>query len=160
MISVHRNDPVSFVLTCGNRDTIQRSVTVATILYDDFGVGHSSRVVQIVLQPGEVRDVVLGPVRVPLTMEYGGVYHLFGEVRDESGGAVASIDNPNSVFLTVEGDVNGDGVVDNADLEAVGAAYESVPGDPNWNRNADITNDRKVDLFDLATVGINFGRSV
>ncbi|MBM3303953.1 MAG: hypothetical protein FJY76_02560, partial [Candidatus Aenigmarchaeota archaeon] len=58
----------------------------------------------------------------------------------------------------LKGDTNNDARVDIFDLAAVGLAYGSEPGDPNWNPNADVANTvDRIDVFDLATVGKNFG---
>ncbi|MCD6496381.1 MAG: hypothetical protein J7K54_03865, partial [Candidatus Aenigmarchaeota archaeon] len=58
------------------------------------------------------------------------------------------------------GDTNRDGVVNGFDLAVVGAAYGSVPGDSNWNTDADVSpvkdgmgvGDGKVDIADLTAV--------
>jgi hypothetical protein len=54
------------------------------------------------------------------------------------------------------GDINHDGVVNDLDLELLIAAWGSVPGDPNWNPDADINGDGVVDIRDLALMGDNF----
>ena len=53
------------------------------------------------------------------------------------------------------GDTNRDGIVNGFDLAVVGAAYGSVPGDSNWNPDADVSpkhGDGKVDIEDLTAV--------
>ena len=53
------------------------------------------------------------------------------------------------------GDTNRDGIVNGFDLAVVGAAYGSVPGDSNWNTDADVSpkhGDGKVDIADLTAV--------
>jgi uncharacterized repeat protein (TIGR01451 family) len=55
-----------------------------------------------------------------------------------------SYDNP--------GDVTGDGHVDIFDLVMICAAYDSVPGDPNWNPIADFCPQfGLIDIFDVCT---------
>ncbi len=60
-------------------------------------------------------------------------------------------------------DINGDGKVDIKDIAQVAKAYGSVPGDPNWDPQADITGptqgvpDGKVDVRDIAMVAKHFG---
>ena len=47
-------------------------------------------------------------------------------------------------------------------LAAVGLAYGSSPGDANWNSNADvhpIGGNGVINIFDLATVGLNYGNT-
>jgi len=65
------------------------------------------------------------------------------------------------------GDVNGDGVVDQTDVDIVIAAMGSSPGDPNWNLAADIfpatvtyppVTDNFVDEHDLDLVTANLGK--
>lgn len=69
-----------------------------------------------------------------------------------------------------QGDVNGDGIVDQTDLNIVGAAYNSVAGSSNWNMAADIwpattgwpnrlAADNKVDLNDAMLVAANMNRT-
>lgn len=57
----------------------------------------------------------------------------------------------------VVGDLDGDGQVNHADLAILLAAWNSVPGDPNWNPNADINGDGEVNLADLAFLLSNYG---
>lgn len=61
------------------------------------------------------------------------------------------------VCETCPWDLNDDGVVDDADRDILMAAYESRPGDANWNPAADFNNDGVVDLLDLAVMGDNYG---
>ena len=65
------------------------------------------------------------------------------------------------------GDVNGDGVVNQTDVDIVNAAMGSTPGSPNWNLAADIypatttyppTTDNVVDINDLNLVAANLGK--
>ncbi|MGQ9460581.1 MAG: dockerin type I domain-containing protein [Candidatus Bathyarchaeaceae archaeon] len=56
------------------------------------------------------------------------------------------------------GDVNGDGKVDWEDLEALGRAYGSKPGDPNWNPEADFDANGAVNSRDLGILGANYGQ--
>jgi hypothetical protein len=57
------------------------------------------------------------------------------------------------------GDVNGDGIVDIFDLEAVGLSYGSQLGGPGWNPSCDLNHDNLIDIFDLAIVGFNYGKT-
>ncbi|UCC95255.1 MAG: right-handed parallel beta-helix repeat-containing protein [Candidatus Omnitrophota bacterium] len=56
------------------------------------------------------------------------------------------------------GDVNNDGKVDITDLVIVAQAFGSQPGDSNWDSRADLNNDNVVDIDDLVVVAQNFGR--
>jgi hypothetical protein len=52
------------------------------------------------------------------------------------------------VDTTLVGDVNGDGMVTLADLQPFASAYETVPGDPNYNLAADFNHDGIVNQID------------
>lgn len=66
------------------------------------------------------------------------------------GGNVAIRSNP--------GNVNNDCMVDGEDMFIVGSAFNSRPGLAAWNPNADLNEDGVIDIVDLSTVGINFGK--
>lgn len=65
-----------------------------------------------------------------------------------------------TVALALVGDLNIDGVVDDADMAIVASAYGSkaisTPS-PNWDWRADINGDRQVNLSDLTLAGRNYG---
>jgi PKD repeat protein len=50
-------------------------------------------------------------------------------------------------------DINGDGVVNLFDLTILGTAWDSRPGDPNWNEWADLDGDGHIFLYDLTMLG-------
>jgi len=60
------------------------------------------------------------------------------------------------VVVTIPGDVEGSGYVDWVDLGMLGIAYETGPGDPYWNPNADINSSGSVTWEDLGTLGLNY----
>lgn len=74
----------------------------------------------------------------------------FGEKSAEIGG-VADVRSAG-----VPGDVNGDGVVDQSDLGLLLAAYDSGPGDPQWNEAADLDGDGWVGQPDLGILLANY----
>jgi len=57
-----------------------------------------------------------------------------------------------------KGDANWDGFIDGNDLELVRAAMGSFPGKPNWNADADLNGDGKVDITDLTLCIKNQGQ--
>ena len=65
-----------------------------------------------------------------------------------------------TVFITIPGDVDGDGTVEKDDLDELNEAYGSEPGDPNWNPYCDFNGDDKVDVLDFFDLGKNYGESV
>ena len=56
-------------------------------------------------------------------------------------------------------DVNDDGTVDVHDLFDLGKAYNSVPGDANWNPDCDFNRDNIVDFSDLDNLSRNYGET-
>lgn len=55
------------------------------------------------------------------------------------------------------GDINGDGAVDILDAIQLGNAFNSKPGDPNWNSKADLNHDNEVNILDAIMFGNHFG---
>lgn len=74
-----------------------------------------------------------------------------------------------TVFVGLTGDVDDDRDVDIFDLAAVGLAYGSSMGDPNWDADTDINTgplpdgtpegDGVINIFDLAMVGLSYGNT-
>jgi hypothetical protein len=64
-----------------------------------------------------------------------------------------------NVTVRIVGDVNGDGVVNMADVIIVINAFGSYPGHPRWNIAADVNGDGVVNMADIVLVLINFGKS-
>jgi hypothetical protein len=63
------------------------------------------------------------------------------------------------VKIRIMGDVNGDGKVDGKDIAAVAAAFNTKPGNPRWNPDADFNQDGKIDGRDIAIIARYYGRS-
>lgn len=57
------------------------------------------------------------------------------------------------------GDVNWDGVIEEADARLVADAFGAVPGDPNWNPDYDLNNDGVIDITDVSHVALNIGKT-
>jgi hypothetical protein len=60
------------------------------------------------------------------------------------------------ISLTILGDVNGDRVVDMADISTVIDAFMTFPNDTKWNPLADINKDNTVDMSDISFETDNF----
>ncbi len=58
------------------------------------------------------------------------------------------------------GDLNKDGTVNIIDAGMMGAAYNSRPGYPNWNPDADIDHNLWVNIIDFGILGANYGKSI
>ena len=65
----------------------------------------------------------------------------------------------NKKFTLVNGDVNGDGKVNLADLLAISSAWRSVPGMSNYNPNADLNGDGAINLADWLIVSQNWRKT-
>jgi serine protease AprX len=62
------------------------------------------------------------------------------------------------VIVTITGDLDGDFKVGLTDLKILAAAYDSKPGEPNWNPNADVDNSGTVNLPDLFALCQHYGQ--
>jgi hypothetical protein len=56
------------------------------------------------------------------------------------------------------GDIINDNRVNIFDLGLLADAFNSTPGTPKWNDNADLNCDGKVDIFDLGLLADTFGK--
>jgi len=80
----------------------------------------------------------------------------------------ASIDNPSNGSHEFKfefygfplGDINNDGIINGEDEDVLNISYESKLGDSNWNPEADLDGNGKVDWIDLGILGANFEKSV
>ena len=61
-----------------------------------------------------------------------------------------------SVLITIPGDINCDFKVNPQDLAILAQAYGSKPDSANWNPNADINGNGKVDLPDLVLLALHY----
>ena len=58
----------------------------------------------------------------------------------------------------IEGDVNGNDIIDVSDLAIFGARYGFSQGDVDWDPRCDLNNDKTVDVRDLALLGANYAK--
>ncbi|MCS7125042.1 MAG: cohesin domain-containing protein [Candidatus Bathyarchaeota archaeon] len=64
------------------------------------------------------------------------------------------------VFIKMLGDINGDRIIDIFDIAAATAAYDSRPGDPNWNPEADVAFPfGLIDIFDVVSIAAMYNFS-
>ena len=58
------------------------------------------------------------------------------------------------------GDPNGDDIINIYDIVLAAAAYNSRPGDPNWNPEADIAQPyQHINIFDIVTISSKYGQT-
>jgi hypothetical protein len=60
-------------------------------------------------------------------------------------------------FSCINGDADGDNEVAIGDYAVISAAFNSAPGDGNWNVDADLNGDDGVDIGDYAIMSSHFG---
>ncbi len=58
------------------------------------------------------------------------------------------------------GDVNRDGVIDQADIDLIRAAWQSTPSSPNWNPDADLNGDGIVNILDVTPASVHYGLTI
>jgi parallel beta-helix repeat protein len=87
--------------------------------------------------------------------------YTINAVADTILGETDTTDNTRTcwVVVTIQGDVNGDYIVDGSDLFDLNEAYGSTLESPNWNPNCDLDNDNKVDALDLFELSKNYGKT-
>lgn len=61
-------------------------------------------------------------------------------------------------FSLINGDCDSDNEVGIGDFAVLSAAFGSVPGDPNWDPEADLNGDDEVDIADYAILSNNFNQ--
>jgi len=63
-----------------------------------------------------------------------------------------------ALMVKLNGDINGDQIVDIDDIMVVALAFGSYPGTPSWNPEADLSGDGIIDIDDAVLVAINYGK--
>jgi len=157
MFNLHRGDPFNIIINCINGNAWEMEVAIIMILFDGETEVYAEQG-EFILQ-SEANRIVFGPFVISADFDEGKIFSAHVEIWGGAG-IILSEDIYGFLRVTLDGDVNGDGVVDDADLNIVGDAYGSVPGNANWNRNADLNNDGRIDIVDLGIVGYNYGRSL
>ncbi len=89
--------------------------------------------------------------------------HTITAVADNIPGETATTDNTfvdGKVFVTIPGDINGDGDVDKYDFGDFALAYGSKEGEPEYIPGADLDEDGDVDKYDFGSFAGKFGQSI
>ena len=67
------------------------------------------------------------------------------------------LQSPTRVKVKITGDVNGDYLVNMKDISLAALAFGSKPGDSRWTTQADIDQNAKINMYDVAVIASNFG---
>ena len=62
-----------------------------------------------------------------------------------------------SISSLRDGDIDGNNIIDQADLDALKASFGRLDSEPEFNTNADFNRDNAVDVLDFARLAQNFG---
>ncbi len=93
-----------------------------------------------------------------------GRYTIIASVQQVPGEIIgASLDNVLSyrtLNVLLPGDLTKDGIVNIIDAGIMGASYNSRPGYPNWNPDADIARFGVVNIIDFGILGANYSKSI
>jgi len=64
-----------------------------------------------------------------------------------------------TVISPLIADLNNDGGVDIVDVAISASAFGTEPGDLRWREEADVNDDNKINILDLAKITVDFGRT-
>ncbi|MBX6311422.1 MAG: hypothetical protein IRY99_00635 [Isosphaeraceae bacterium] len=111
---------------------------------------------------GGPRQPRLAMIRTPGSTAVLTTVHLADKAGQKASyqATVSALDKTSGRFLLgfyLPGDANGDGVVDQADLQAIRAALGSKVGDDRYNFDADANRDGKINRIDLQYAQKNQG---
>lgn len=89
-----------------------------------------------------------------------GNYTLTGVVETVTGEIDTADNRLNNIyiFVTLPGDFNGDQKVNILDAIILSNAFNSRPGDPNWNPNVDINGDLRINILDCIVLSNYFNK--
>jgi len=151
-----RGENVSVEVTTQNQGTYGESFEVQCYANSTL-IGSTT----IFLSPGQT-NTIYPPFNWNTTGVTGGRYVIratAAAVTNETDLADNTLIDGN-VFVTIAGDVNGDGRVNASDLFDLSKAYSSDPSKQNWNPNCDFNRDNKVDASDLFDLNKNYGKTI
>lgn len=97
--------------------------------------------------------------KLPNTNAILGQYTIYANAIYQTDGAPLIARTSKTFQVILIGDINGDGIVDYADISIVCRAYGSYPGHPRWDKRADINGDEFVDYADIGICARNYGKS-
>ena len=152
--------------TIGQNDTCQINVTVSNL--GDYSESFNVTVYVNSIEIQRIAVIDLAPLTARvLTVNWStigfakGSYTIsalaepvIGETNTTNNSVIGE-----TVVVVVQGDINGDGIVDIFDIVRVAVSFGMTYPNPSWDPNADINNDGTVDIFDLVVVALHFGET-
>jgi hypothetical protein len=129
--------------------------------YDETS-GHYITIDRVEYGSGGIDETILSNAPVPGT---GQSLVLLPDGEDTDDPAtdftISSTPTPGAAngSISIPGDVNSDGIVNDLDLIELNDAYGLTDEDPGWDPRCDLNNDKVVSVPDLYIVGENYGRT-
>jgi len=150
---VYVGQMVNITVVAKNEGTAVETFNV-TVCYDATSIGKQ---VGIILLPGKEKVLTFSWLVTALPGRYtiSAQATLVPGIPPETDTADNTRDY--TIKVKMEGDVSGDGIVDIEDIVIVAIAFESRPGQPDWNPIADLNFDGIIDIADVVTAAIHFG---
>jgi hypothetical protein len=166
LVAVYEGQTVNFNATIENKGNVAESFHVNAYL-----IGEDTTTTMLVIGNESVIDL-LPNGNITLTFSWNttssapGNYTV-GLLATPVLGEVYASDNylTAHVLVKIVGDINADMKVDMKDIGTVARAFGTVPGDLDWNPDADITGleylipDSKVDMRDVGLTARHFGET-
>ena len=152
--------------TIGQNDTCQINVTVSNLgdYSESFNVTvyvnstEIQRIAVIDLAPNTTRVLTVNWFTIGFAKGNYTINALAEPVIGETNTANNSVIGE-TVVVVMQGDINGDGIVDIFDIVRVALSFGMTYPNPGWDPNADINNDNLVDIFDIVVVALHFGET-
>jgi hypothetical protein len=138
-------------VTVTNQGAFTETTNVA-LWAESFSTYQVGTIIPVTLDPGETKEVTFLFNSAVLLK---GNYTLFANATT----VPSEIDTTDNTYIdgfmvvVHPGDIDGDGHTFLYDLTILGTAWDSRPGDDNWDPNADIDGDGHVFLYDLTVIG-------
>jgi outer membrane protein assembly factor BamB len=112
------------------------------------------------------RNLILLPLQnITLELEVNSTNMLPGLYRllIEAQLAPDEVDASDNIYLTeiivlALVDIDANGEINIIDITRAALAYNSRPGDPNWNSDADINKDNVINIIDITLIAKKFGK--
>jgi hypothetical protein len=128
----------------------------ATFTVTDLTSGSSMNLQKLPIQSLQTNGTYTSSFKLPRIGRIG-TYTIYVGTRYQGEIAFSSMGIP----VVIIGDINGDGIVELMDFFYMSTAYNSEPGDPNWNEKCDIYpwpyGDDHVELMDFWLISLHYG---